>query len=81
MNAKYFENEVVEARRRFNQTFGTQVICNLKLRQAVILNVCWLGVLANQISIARDGEKAKPLVKHFIRINNSLNKFFDRNTP
>ena len=44
MNQEFFEKEIQRVRHRFNQTFGLLPVCDLKLRQSVILNVCcWVS--------------------------------------
>jgi len=76
MPIDFFDKEVAKAQQRFNQTFGRLTVCDLKLRQAVILTVCLLGRAGDKIKIAKNKDDVRGEIKKFIRIRTSLNKVF-----
>ncbi len=75
MEIDFFEKEAKKAQKRFNQFFGTQVICNIEERQTLILAVCWLSVLNRRI---KENAENTELLKEFINNRNKLNQYFDR---
>ena len=77
MAVNFFEREVEKIQKRFNETFGRQIVCNLDVRYSAILSICWLGILNRKISKAKDEEKAKDTIHEFIRIRDVLNNVFN----
>ena len=77
MPTNFFEKEIEKVRERFNQTFGNRTTCSIKLRQAVILQICGMGCLKNKIQNAADTAKVKTEIGQFIKIRNALNNIFD----
>ena len=74
MKIDFYQKEVKKAQQRFNQIFGTQVVCNIEERQLVIMAICWLGVL--NIKIKENAESAE-LVREFTKYRNIINKYFN----
>lgn len=77
MAVNFFEKEVRRFRERFNRIFGSQVVCNLEVRQTAIMSLAWLGLLAEKIINSREKEKAREVIKEFYDIRESLNRSFD----
>ena len=77
MAINFFEKEVEKTQKRFNQTFGKQIVCNLEARQAAILSICRIGMLANKIKKAEHKETVRADNQEFISIRNVLNNFFN----
>jgi len=77
MAVNFFEREVKKVQKRFNETFGRQIVCNLDVRYSAILSICRLGILSRKINKAKDKEKARDTIHEFIRIRDVLNKFFN----
>jgi hypothetical protein len=76
MAVNFFDREVKKLQKRFNNTFGTLVVCNLTLRYSAILAICWLGVLRRRIKETRDREKARDYIREFVEGRAVLNDFF-----
>jgi len=74
MKIDFFEKEVAKVRERFNQIFGTQTVCNIEERQAVIMAICWLGVLRMRI---KNNAENTELAREFIKYRNQLNNYFN----
>ena len=77
MAVNFFEREVKKIQKRFNETFGRQIVCNLDVRYSAIFSICWLGILSIKINKAKDKEKAKDTISEFVKIRDVLNKFFN----
>ena len=78
MRIDFFEKEVQSARDRFNQTFGKLELCDLKLRQATILAVCSLGVIARRINNTVNKERQRGKIKQFMKTRKVLINTFNR---
>ena len=76
MPANFFHKEVIKAQKRFNQTFGMLPSCDIKLRHAVILNICGLRCLGNKIMQATDKSEVKDDIRRFIKMRDTLNNIF-----
>ena len=77
MAVNFFEREVKKIQKRFNETFGRQIVCNLDVRYSAILSICWLGILSRKINRAKDKEKAKDNISEFVKIRDVLNNVFN----
>ena len=75
MKIDFFEKEVKKARKRFNELYGTQTVCNIEERQTLILAVCRLGVLSMR---SKSNAENKELLKEFINNRNKLNQYFNQ---
>ena len=49
LKVNFFIHELRRVQERFNQTFGTQTVCDLKTRHRVILAIIHLETLSKQI--------------------------------
>ena len=76
MAIDFFEKEVSSAQRRFNETFGELPVCNLKLRQSVIVSICLMGRTGEKIQKSKNENEKKELIRKFMRIRNALNGRF-----
>lgn len=76
MSIDFFKAEVKKAQDRFNQTFGKETVCDLKLRQTVILAICFLSNEARKISNAANEDEVRAQIKKFMRTKTTLNKLF-----
>ena len=77
MAIDFFENELRNAQHKFNQTFGVQDVCNLKLRQSVILAIGFLGKAYEKIKKAENKDDSRAEIKKFMRARNVLNNLFN----
>jgi hypothetical protein len=76
MPINYFEKEVTKSQERFKQTYGVMTVCNLNLRQAVILSIINLNLLCRIIQSAAKKDQVRVEIREFIRIRNTLNNHF-----
>ena len=63
---------------RFNQTFGTTHVCDLKTRQSVILTICAMKITTTKINTNNHQPEKWQLIKKFMRARNVLNSIFDQ---
>ena len=77
MILKYFDKETQKARERFNQTFGRQAICDVKLRQAAIVSVGLLGCSRKRLQSSPKGSVLRAEVCRFMRIRKALEGVFN----
>ena len=78
MPIDFFESELQKAQDRFNQTFGTTTVCDLKLRQSVILAICFMGNADRKIKNVTNKDKVREQIKKFMKTRCILNNLFDR---
>ncbi|MBC2714931.1 MAG: hypothetical protein HF978_06440 [Desulfobacteraceae bacterium] len=76
MKTDFFEMEVKKAQRKFNQTFGGKIICDLKLKQKIILSICFLGNASRKIKHAKNKDEVREQIKKFVKTKNLLNSIF-----
>jgi len=67
MPIDFFESEVRKAQNRFNETFGTELVCNVNLRQSVILAICFMGNASKKIKAANNKDQVRSLIKKFMK--------------
>lgn len=73
MAINYFEKEVEKFRKSFNRCFGNRAVFNIELRQAALMSILWLGVLAERI----DKRKDKEVIMEFYNLRKSLKRAFE----
>jgi hypothetical protein len=78
MSVDFFESELKKARNRFNSIFGNLVVCNLKVRQMLILAITWMGVLKRKIDNAKDKEAVREEIKKFVKYRDLVNNVFNK---
>jgi hypothetical protein len=78
MPIDFFESEVRKAQNRFNETFGTELVCNVNLRQSVILAICFMGNASKKIKAANNKDQVRSLIKKFMKTKNILHNLFDQ---
>jgi hypothetical protein len=76
MHVDFFNKELNKLQKRFNDTFGTLVVCNLTLRYSAILALCWLGVLRRRIKENENRDKARNYIREFVKGRTALNELF-----
>ncbi len=77
MAIDFFEKELRNAQQNFNQTFGVQDVCNLKLRGSAILAIGFLGKACEKINKAEKKDDVRDEIKKFMRTRNVLNNIFN----
>ena len=78
MRLKFFEKELDKVQERFNQTFGIMTVCDLKLRQSVILAICHLGCLVRTMTETKSRDHPHNKIARFMRTRNAINRVFDQ---
>ena len=76
MPVDFFEKEFVTVCERYNQTFGSQSVCNQRTRCRVILAIIHMGLLAKRIEKTKDKAEVRDDIRMFIRIRNTLMSIF-----
>ena len=76
MKIDFFEKELFAVRERFNQTFGKQIVCNLKTRYRVTFAIIHMGMLAKKIARTKNKSGVRGDIRMFIRIKNTLMTIF-----
>ena len=78
MPVNFFEKELGKVRSRFNMILGESIVCDLKVRQTLILAICWMGVLKQKIDKPKDKEVVRDEIKKFVRYRDLVNIIFDK---
>ena len=76
MPVDFFEKEFVTVCERYNQTFGSQSVCNQRTRCRVILAIIHMGMLFKEIKKAADKSMVRDDIKEFIRKKKGLMNIF-----
>ena len=77
MPVNYFATELRKIQERFNQTFGSMVICDIKSRQHAILAIISMDRLQQRISKAKTKGDVRNDIKRFMRTHKALTRLFD----
>ena len=70
MAIDFFEKELTKVQHRFNCVLGDLMVCDLTLRQKLILAICWMGVLKRKIHQAPDKDLVREEIQKFIKYRN-----------
>ena len=76
MKIDFFDKELTTVWERFNQTFGKQIVCNLKTRYRVIISIIQMGMLADKINKAGNKVMVRDDIRMFVRVKNTLMTIF-----
>ncbi|MGM0381958.1 MAG: hypothetical protein ACQEQO_00475 [Thermodesulfobacteriota bacterium] len=68
MALNFFEREVKQIRKRFNQTVGRQIVCDLDVRRSAIFSICRLGILGREINRTNHKAKVRGPISEFVKI-------------
>jgi len=77
VTALFLNKYIAGAQQRFNETFGVLTICDIKLRQRVILSIIAMGRIERKIQESKGKTDFKRDLKRFFEINTTLNAVFD----
>ena len=77
MAIDFFEKELTKVQHRFNHILGNLIVCDLKVRQMLILAICWMGVLKRKIHQAPDKDLVREEIQKFIKYRNLVNETFN----
>ena len=77
MSVDFFEKELRKAQNRFNTVFCELFVCNLKVRQTLILAITWMGVLKRKIHEKEDKDLARDDIRKFVKYRNLVNDVFN----
>ena len=78
MKVNFFLHELEWVGQRFNQTFGSQAVCDLQTRCRVILAIIHMGFLNEKIIHTENKDKVRAEIKQFVKAKNVLNNIFDQ---
>lgn len=78
MPIDFFQSEVKKAQKRFNETFGRELVCDIKLRQSVILAICFMGNAGKKIKAAKNKDQVRTQIKKFMKTKKILHNLFDQ---
>jgi hypothetical protein len=78
MKVNFFESELTRIQERFNQSFGSQSICDLQTRAQVIIAIVHMGLLTHNILKAEDRSMVRQDIQMFIRIKGVLTSLFSQ---
>lgn len=76
MAINYFEKELNKIQKHFNQTFGQLIVCDLKLRQQVILAIIAMERLNRKIRSARNKDQVRYEIQRFMKTKMILQTIF-----
>ena len=77
MPVVFFEKELSKIRKRFNQTFSKQTVCNRETRCRVIISIIHMGMLSDKIMKAGDKSMVRDDIRMFIRVRDTLMTIFN----
>ena len=74
MAIDFFEKELGKVQDKFNQNFGSLDVCNIKLRQSVILGIISMSLIMKRIK----KQNRKEDIKQFMRHKEALTVIFNK---
>jgi len=78
MAINYFDQELCKIQQYFNETFGNLIVCDLKLRQKVILAIVGMGQLAQKIAEANDKDRVRYEIRRFMKASSICKNIFNQ---
>jgi hypothetical protein len=69
MAIDFFEKEVEKTQDRFNTIYGDLLVCDIRVRQRLIITICWMGVLKKRIEKAGNKEMCRVEIQQFVRLS------------
>ena len=72
----FYEYQVRSKQQLFNQTFGSEPLCNISLRLKVILSICRLNILCKVINNSKTDNDNEEDIREFVMINDVLKRIF-----
>lgn len=73
---KFVEKEINMFQEKFNETFGDEIVFDVRARQTVFLAICFLGILGKKMNETDDKVKIQYLIQKYVRSRNVLVNFF-----
>ena len=67
MPIDFFDKEVVNARRLFNQVYGRLSVCDLQTRSLAAMTVISMGCMARTINAVDNKDEVRDLIRRFVR--------------
>ncbi len=74
----FFKAEVIKLQDKFTDVVGSENVFRTDASLSIMLSICRLGLLAEEISKPHDKYSVKEKVREFIRITNKTNGLLDR---
>ena len=78
MATNYFEKELCKIQQHFNETFGNLIVCDLRLRQKVILSIISMGRLTGKIARAKRKDDVRDEIRRFMKTRKILKTMFNK---
>jgi len=78
MAINYFDQELCKIQQQFNETFGNLIVCDLRLRQKVILAIIGMGRLSRKIKLARNKDQVRYEIRRFMKTRKILKNIFNQ---
>ncbi len=74
----FFKGEVMKLQDKFTEVVGSGNVFRTDVSLSIVLSICELGLLAEDISKPQNKFSVKEKLRRFIRINNKINGLLDR---
>ena len=78
MAINYFDQELCKIQQHFNETFGNLIVCDLMLRQKVILAIVAMGQLAQKIAEANNKDHVRYEIRRFMKASSACKNIFNK---
>ena len=78
MTIQFFETELMKIQDRFNDLFGNQTTCDVRIRCIVILCIVGLGLINKKIINASNKDEARGEIRKFIKHRDIINTYFKK---
>jgi hypothetical protein len=79
MAIDFFDREVTRLQDKFNETFGKRVVCNIRTRNAAMISIVGIGLLARKINKSADKKAVRQEIQEFMSRKKIIDRFFERN--
>ena len=78
MAINYFDQELCKIQQHFNETFGKLIVCDLKLRQNVILAIIGMEQLSRKIKQSRNKDQVRYEIRRFMKASSACKNIFNQ---
>ncbi len=78
MPVGFISDELRKAQDRFNATYGGLRVCDLQVRNGLVIAISWMGVLKRRVDSADNGEVCRTDIQKFVRSRDLVNSVLNR---
>ena len=78
MTVGFFQGEIQKAQDRFDAIYGGRHVCDLEVRNGLVIAISWMGVLKKRVIRTSGKGTSRADIQKFVRSRDIVNSIFNR---